>query len=188
MLEKEIKIMLSEEEYLNLMRLMQPEKTVRQVNHYYYSKACSEKRISVRVREVGNKVLLQIKLPVSSSGALAVREEIEQELSRVPDRIDKEVLKELCGIDDTAERIGSLETERSLCYMFDGVELCLDRNEYLGVVDHELEAEYTRAYPEEVIRLLNAQGIDTEKPARGKFSRFLERARQLQNEKINENY
>lgn len=186
MLEKEIKIMLSEEEYRRLMKLIGPEKTVTQVNHYYYSRACSEKRISVRVREVGGRALLQIKLPVSDSGALAVREEIEQELVSVPDRIDPELLRTLCGIDDTAIKIGSLVTERSLSYRLGGVELCLDRNEYLGAVDHELEAEYTGEYPEEVMRLLKGEGIDTDKPARGKYSRFLERAEQYG--KINENY
>lgn len=183
MLEKELKIMLSEEEYDRLIRRLRPEKTVRQVNHYYFSRACSEKRISVRVREVDGRALLQIKLPVSDSGALAVREEIEHELGCVPEEIDSELLKRLCGIGDTAVRIGSLATERALSYIFDGVELCLDRNEYLGCVDHELEAEYTGEYPEEVIALLKDEGIATEAPAKGKFTRFLERAQQRKTEK-----
>lgn len=175
MLEKEIKIMLTEEEYSRLMTIFAPAKTVTQVNHYYYSKACSEQRISVRVREVEGRALLQIKLPVSDCGTLAVREEIERGLDCVPDEISGEQLMQLCRIDDTAVKLGSLATQRALSYEFDGVELCLDKNEYLGCVDHELEAEYTGDYPEAVIERLKAEGIDTNKPAKGKYSRFLER-------------
>lgn len=176
MLEKEIKIMLGEDEFERLKAVIRPEKVITQVNHYYFSEECGRKRISVRVREVEGKCLLQVKLPVSNDGALAVREEIERELSDVPEEIGREQLKEICGVDARAVRIGSLSTERYLSYSFKDVELCLDRNEYLGMTDYELEAEYTGEYPEEVIGLLKSEGIDTERPARGKYSRFLERA------------
>ena len=78
MLEKEIKLMLSEEEYLRLKEGLDLDGEVSQVNHYYYSAECAVRRISVRVREVEGKALLQIKLPVSTEGSLAVREEIER--------------------------------------------------------------------------------------------------------------
>lgn len=173
MLEKELKIMLDKKSYERLTDKLRPEKTVRQVNHYYYSEKCGKKRISVRVREVDGKCLLQIKLPVSDEGALAVREEIERELDCVPDAVENSTLSKLCGIDDRAVRIGYLVTERALSYRFEGVELCLDKNEYLGVTDYELEAEYTGDYPTEVTDFLEAEGIDTSKSPKGKYSRFL---------------
>lgn len=178
MLEKEIKIMLDQAEYDRLTEVFAPEKVVRQVNHYYFSEKCSKKRITVRVREVEGKSLLQVKMPVSDDGALAVREEIERELDCVPDEIGREILSEICGTDDKAVRIGSLATDRALSYRFDGVEICLDRNEYLGATDYELEAEYTGEYPSEVIEFLKSEGIDTSRPAKGKYTRFLDRLKE----------
>ncbi|MBR1392444.1 MAG: CYTH domain-containing protein [Ruminococcus sp.] len=173
MLEKEIKLMLSEEEYLRLKNGLRFDGEAVQTNHYYYSAECSQRRISVRVREIDGKALLQIKLPVSTEGSLAVREELERELPSVPETVGQELLSEICGVDGEARRIGALSTLRLLSHQIENVELCLDRNEYLGITDYELEAEYTGEYPEEAIALIASFGIDTDRPAEGKYSRFL---------------
>ena len=177
MLEKEIKLMLSEEEYRRLKEGLDLDGEVSQVNHYYYSAECAVRRISVRVREVEGKALLQIKLPVSTEGSLAVREEIERELPCVPEVIDSQLLYELCSVEDSARRIGSLATLRLLSHEIENVELCLDRNEYLGITDYELEAEYTGDYPEAAANLIASFGIGTDRPAEGKYSRFLKALR-----------
>lgn len=180
MLEKEIKLMLTEEEYHRLATEFDFSSEVCQVNHYFTCPECAKKRISVRVREVGGKALLQVKLPAGGgSGALMVREERERELSEVPDRLPAEVLDEICGIRAEAVRIGSLATLRKLCYEYEGVELALDKNEYLGITDYEAEAEYTGEYPAAVIDRIAALGIDTEKEAFGKYSRFCKRLEAL---------
>ena len=182
MLEKEIKIRLSEEEYGLIEKAFGFSSEVWQVNHYYTCRECAQKRISVRVREVGGRKLLQVKLPVGGdSGSLMVREERERELSGVPDRLPAEVLEEICGINAEAVRTGSLATLRKLCYDYEGVELALDKNEYLGITDYELEAEYTGEYPSEVVARIASLGIDTEKEAFGKYSRFCERLRSMMN-------
>ena len=177
MLEKEIKILLEKDEYDLLAEKLAFDSELCQVNHYYYSAACAEKRISVRVREVGGRTLLQVKLPVSTEGSLAVREELERELDSVPERIGAELLSEICGVNEDAVRLGSLATVRRLSYQIEGVELALDRNDYLGVTDYELEAEYTGDYPEEVVSLLKGLGIPADRPMEGKYSRFLEKLR-----------
>lgn len=179
MLEKEIKVMLSEEEYALLSARLRADGEVVQTNHYYYSPECAAARISVRVREVDGRSLLQVKLPVKTEGSLAVREELERELSGVPSAIPAELLEEVCGVRDEAVRIGSLTTDRKLSYEIDGVELCLDRNDYLGITDCELEAEYTGDYPEAVDELLRELGIDAGRPCEGKYSRFCRRLSEL---------
>ena len=174
MLEKEVKIMLTEEEYERCGGLFEFGAALRQVNNYYYSPKCAERGISVRVREVGGEVLLQVKIPVSTEGSLAVREELERKLHFVPERIGPETLDEVCGVADEAVLQGSLETWRRICRL-DGVEICLDRNEYLGVTDYEIELEYTGEYPQELIDKLAAAGIAADKPQRSKLGRFLSR-------------
>ena len=175
MLEKEIKILLTKEEHDKLEKAFDFHSEIKQVNNYYRSEECAGRRISVRVREVSGKCLLQVKLPVSDKGSLAVREEIERELDCVPETIGSGLLKEICGVEAEAVLVGSLATVRKLCYDYEGIELALDENDYLGVKDYELEAEYTGEYPAALIESIKALGIDTEKPACGKYSRFLSR-------------
>ena len=175
MLEKEIKLLLTEEEFLILEKSFDFSSEVVQRNNYYRSALCAEKRISVRVREVGGKKLLQVKKPVSDEGTLAVRDETERELDSVPHVIPAKLLCEVCGVEDDALFIGAMTTKRLLCYDFENVELALDKSEYLGKVDYELEAEYTGEYPEGLIRQIAAFGIKTDRPVKGKFSRFCER-------------
>ena len=172
MLEKEVKIMLDEQEYALIEKAFGFSSEVMQVNHYYRSPSAAERRITVRVREIGGKALLQVKMPVSDKGSLAVREEKETELGSVPEYVPAELLGSICGIYENASAVGSLATLRKLCYDFEGIELALDRNEYLGVTDYELEAEYTGEYPDRLIDKLKELGIDTEKPAVGKYTRF----------------
>ncbi|MBQ7186212.1 MAG: CYTH domain-containing protein [Ruminococcus sp.] len=175
MLEKEVKILLTEKEYLILKEAFRFSAEIMQRNNYYRSEQCAEKRISVRVREAAGKCLLQVKKPVGDRGSLAVREELEREISGVPQVIPSELLKELCGVEDDAVFIGSLTTRRLLCYDHENVELALDRSEYLGCVDHELEAEYTGDYPAKLMERIAALGIDISRPAAGKYSRFCRR-------------
>ena len=179
MLEKEVKILLTEEEYRMLESNFDFSSELIQKNNYYRSVLCGEARVSVRVREAGDKKLLQIKKPVGDEGSLAVREEIEREMDSVPHIIPAELMKEVCGIEDDAILIGALTTRRLLCYDFENVELALDRSEYLGTVDYELEAEYTGEYPERLIERIKALGISTDRPAAGKFSRFCRRLAEL---------
>lgn len=174
MLEKEVKIMLSEEEYEKAAELFDFGTPQRQVNNYYYSPECAAHGISVRVREVKGEVLLQVKVPISTDGSLAVREEIERKLHFVPDRIGAETLNELVGVTDEAVLKGSLETMRRIC-VIDKTEISLDKNTYLGTVDYEIELEYEGDYPQALVDKLAEAGITADKPQKSKLGRFLKR-------------
>ena len=78
-----------------------------------------------------------------------------------------------------ADLAGSLHTQRKLCTDFDHVEICLDKSEYLGLTDYELELEYTADYPEKPLEILKNAGITQGQAVIGKYARFMERAKKL---------
>lgn len=78
-----------------------------------------------------------------------------------------------------ADLAGSLYTQRKLCTDFDYVEICLDKSEYLGLTDYELELEYTADYPEKPLEILKNAGITQGEAVIGKYARFMERAKSL---------
>ena len=141
MVENEFKIMLTEEKYRKLLSLYDFN-TIVQTNHYYDTAdlQMSEKHITVRVRTLDGKFFLQMKLPTSVNFS---RVELSRELDKLPDSISGEELKSLSGVDcPTVNRLGQLTTTRSI-WEFDGGEVDVDKSEYFGKTDYELEIEFT---------------------------------------------
>ena len=94
------------------------------------------------MRQIGEKYFLQLKAPISENGALHVKKEYEQQLDSLPEKLTAQELSQLVGRDfPAADLAGSLHTQRKLCTDFDHVEICLDKSEYLGLTDYELELE-----------------------------------------------
>lgn len=141
MTENEFKVMLTAEQYESLLELYDFEMFT-QVNHYFDTKelAMSERHITVRVRELDGKFFLQMKLPTSVSFS---RVELSRELPELPDTISGAELTELSGVEcPDVKRLGELKTTRGV-WKFDGGEIDLDRSEYFGKTDFELEIEFT---------------------------------------------
>ena len=88
---------------------------------------------------------MQVKLPAheNSSGAVS-RIELERELTSIPEFISGQELSEFSGAAGLPDvkLLGSLSTYRSV-KRFDGAEIDLDKSEYFGRTDFELEVEYT---------------------------------------------
>ena len=175
MIENEFKIMLSKEKYEQLLEIYDF-KTIVQVNHYYDTDdlQMSERHITVRVRELDGKYFLQMKLP---TGVEHSRVELEKELDRVPEILAGFVLTAVSDVDcPEVKHIGTLKTTRSV-WKFDGGELDLDRSEYFGKTDYELEIEFTdeQAARSVLAEITEKLGI---KPSSdvcmGKIRRFLE--------------
>ena len=166
-IEREIKISLTQEQYKTAEKLFQWGKIIEQTNFYYIPQRDSG-MTSIRVRQIGDRYFLQLKAPISENGALHVKKEYAQELSQ------------LVGRDfPAADLAGSLHTQRRLCTDFDHVEICLDKSEYLGLTDYELELEYTADYPEKPLEILKNAGITQGEAVIGKYARFMERAKKL---------
>ena len=172
-IEKELKVLLTKEQYNRLSREFEWEHTIEQRNHYF---RCKNTKLfsSIRVRQIGDKFFLQVKMPVSEEGALSVKKEFEKELSSVPPVILAGELKELTGADFAdAVGMGELFTLRKTA-MIGSCEVCLDKSEYLGRTDFEMELEYTGEYPTELVGRIEAFGISFDKPPVGKYARFIE--------------
>lgn len=141
MIENEFKIMLTEEQYKKLLAKYDFT-TVTQVNYYYDTGELdmSARHTTVRVRELGGNFYLQVKLPTDR--ALS-RVELSTELQELPETLSGEVLKSLAEIDfPELKMLGSLKTTRSV-WKFDGGEIDLDKSEYFGKTDYEVEIEFT---------------------------------------------
>ena len=173
-IEKEIKLLLEKDEYEKLSAYFDWDSQIPQTNHYY---RCTGKAhySSVRVRQIGDRFFLQVKMPVSEDGTLFIKKEYEKELENVPPALSAAQLKELTGADlGDAVLMGKLFTLRKTAHI-GSCEVCLDKSEYLGITDHELELEYTGEYPQEIVDKIRALGIDTERRPSGKYARFIDR-------------
>ncbi len=178
MIENEFKIMLSEAQYNAIHELYEWDTETEQVNSYYDTAdfICGKRHITVRVRSVSGKFLLQMKLPAEQVGNGAVsRIELERQLDGIPETISGDRLKALGGAElPDVSLLGTLTTFRSV-KLLQGVEIDLDRSSYFGKTDHELEIEYTDQHAAEELlsEIASKIRLDTETPAIGKIRRFL---------------
>ena len=177
MTETELKSMLTKEQYdiINAVFNWDDEKT--QINSYYISPDNILKKhgITFRVRTINDEHIIQIKKHSGRNGALQISEESEFPIKSIPDEFREDEVFKYCGIKVQASLIGDLKTIRKSVFFADGVEVCLDKSEYLGTTDYEIEIEYTSSIPQELLDILYNEGVTFDKPCIGKFSRFMNR-------------
>ena len=84
MIEKEIKILLSKEQYEKIEKVFSWKKKFTQINFYYgdLEKIDENGELTVRVRQNGDNYKLQIKKPVVYDEALHIKEEYERDSKR----------------------------------------------------------------------------------------------------------
>ena len=145
MIENEFKIMLDFERYEKLLAMYEWGEVIEQTNHYYDNDSLllSELHITCRVREIAGKYFLQMKFPGAAEYS---RIELEEPLGSLPEEIDAD---KACrphphghNVLPVVKRLGALKTTRNV-YRFDGGEIDLDKSEYFGKTDYELEIEFT---------------------------------------------
>ena len=135
MLEFEKKILLSKNEYDLLRQSLFTSEPKTQVNYYYDTDGylLNKNGITCRIREVDGKYTTTIKEHRLDWPDLSV--ENSKTTSDVYDDsslVEKGLLLQ-----------GHLSTRRISLYPFEGIEISLDENAYLGDNDYELEIEYT---------------------------------------------
>lgn len=178
MIENEFKIMLTEAQYNAIHAMYSWDSEKQQVNSYYDSAdlECSARHITVRVRSVSGRYYLQMKLPAEQVGNGAVsRIELEQQLDSIPQSLNSETLKKLSGAElPEVNLLGTLTTFRSVKKV-PGAEIDLDRSDYFGKTDYELEVEYTDESAAEAIiaQITSSVPLDRNAPVTGKIRRFL---------------
>ncbi|MBR0365260.1 MAG: CYTH domain-containing protein [Clostridia bacterium] len=175
MLETELKCMLDEGVYKRLEAEFEWDKVFEQVNSYYSDPFGLLKKngITLRVRTTDGINKIQVKKHKNADSPLQIAEEAEFDTDAIPDRFDAADVLAMTGTDTEASLLGSLATLRHSLMYCDGVEICLDKNDYLDMTDYEIEIEYTKEIPPELIDRLKTAGVEFTAPAVGKCSRFM---------------
>lgn len=176
MIEKEVKILLSEAQYELVKSLFNWDSQAIQTNYYYGDINTVEynSELTIRIRDKKGSKKLQIKKPVRYDEALHVKEEFEKPVDTIPDMISNEELREMVGMDyPDVSLLGTLETLRFTCNWNENTEICLDTSKYFENTDYELEVEFKEELPAEIIERLQEHGIVPEKKVNGKFARFM---------------
>lgn len=143
MLEYEKKILLTQEEFDCLSKSMNFCNICHQTNHYYddANNSYHSKGTTLRIREKNGKFAAQIKM------------------HGCPHKdCSKEYSTEVENTNDTSffgsriiEYKGSLSTYRSIAKPTNNISVMLDKNDYLGYTDYELEIEYDSDAEDEAI-------------------------------------
>ncbi len=174
--EKEYKVMLSLEEYNDILNQFDWESYIRQCNYYYDSKTfwAETYGYTIRIREINGSITLQIKSPNTSRKAYKSRTEHETAINHIPEYLYTAGLQPIKDKSNRPERLdllGCLETERYIKHLSDDIVVFLDRNKYYDVVDYEIEVEFSNDNkPAE--GLLLGLGLKPSKSP-GKYTRFV---------------
>ena len=175
MLETEYKSLLTESEYNKIAAHFNWDSVKEQVNHYYCDadKVLAKNRVMFRVRVKDGNSVIQVKLHKNAGSPLQICEETEYPVNGVPEAIaDGE---KYTGIKaGELKNIGCTVTLRHSKMWDNQTEICLDKTEYLGITDYEIEIEYTgEEIPEKLSTELTALGVEYRKASVGKYTRFL---------------
>ena len=167
-IEKEAKMLLSEEEFAALCSLRDFAVTT-QINHYYQGNA----NCAVRIREFPDSGKLLFTLKERIPGG---HREYEKEIpeNNFLDPYVQEVLQQF-GLDEPLY-LGDLLTVRHL-YRGKSGEICLDEDHYLGITDYEFEFELYDADSgsyEEGFAFLKEAGLNYRENRISKLKRFLD--------------
>ncbi|MFR0872263.1 MAG: CYTH domain-containing protein [Oscillospiraceae bacterium] len=148
MIENEFKIMLSKEQYDAIHTFYSWDTEVEQVNWYYDSESgeLSGRHITCRVRTLGGRFYLQVKLPAheNSSGAVSRIELGAATSIRIHIRSGAFRIQRRGWTSRCKAALGSLSTYRSV-KRFDGAEIDLDKSEYFGRTDSSLKSVHRRS-------------------------------------------
>ena len=175
MIEKELKILLTKEQFVCLVKQFEWDQIRTQVNYYYTdnNNYIKNSGITIRVRECNNTIALQLKVPVSEQGAIHMKQEIETFINEIPQKIDGDFLSKLCSVSlPDVSLAGFMVTERYIYKWSNDIEICLDKNKYLDVEDYEIEIEYKGNIDESIFDFLNKNNIEIKDDVKGKCGRF----------------
>lgn len=177
MLETELKAMLTLDEYNTIKNMFDWDSSKEQINSYYTDAngALKSNGITMRIRTKDGVNKIQIKKHLEKKSALQVSEETEYEIDSVCENFTSLEVFKMTGVSADVSLLGSLVTLRNSHIFCEGVEICLDKSRYLGVTDYEIEIEYTKEIPKQLLNMLSDIGIEFDKKTPGKYSRFINR-------------
>lgn len=175
MIERELKKIIKQDEYKSLLSVFAWSEIKNQTNFYYdVFPPNDNEKITVRIRTINGQNKLQIKCALQNSDK--ERLEFEEEVPEISPFISSGRIKSLSGFHyDDVFLIGALVTQRNIYNWNSSIIVCLDKNEYLGTTDYELEIEYKDNVESDLLLLLSTYGITFNTKQQGKFSRYINR-------------
>ena len=141
--ETEYKFLVSEEQFNKYFTFFGKKygqaSTKLQVNYYYDTEdnMLNKNDVTVRIRQERDKLKWQIKRHSRKYGALFLSDEYSGNIAKLPQSLTVDGIKEKLFLK------GSLLTERKEISFGIGGKLCFDFSMFWGVVDYEIEVEYS---------------------------------------------
>ncbi len=182
MIEQEYKELLTKEQFHELLKEFSPDNSVVQTNHYFADSegVLSERKTTVRVREIGSKYKLQVKMPISEEKGLHVKKEYEEKIPQLPEMFEGERISKIIKHEvGDCHLLGSLTTERHKYQWDKDTEICLDKSSYLDTEDYEIEVEYSGDFDNKLKDVLAKHYVSFEHECKGKYSRFVAKKEEL---------
>ncbi|MCL2610614.1 MAG: CYTH domain-containing protein, partial [Defluviitaleaceae bacterium] len=101
LIEKELKALISEEKYNEILTYFTWDKAITHTNNYYLDEKRILKKagVSIRVREIGNEYLLQIKTTVLRNRGLHIKNEYQEKFNCLPNAIKSKKIYDITGIE-----------------------------------------------------------------------------------------
>lgn len=177
--ENEYKFLVSNQIFHDTLSVVQKEckliAAITQINYYYDDSQLSlnANRITIRVRQIGDKLLLQEKHHKTSNSFFVVSQETEKTIAALPNFI-------FCENENIMARIkGSLVTQRKSFFVDNGIRIDFDENWYLGICDYEIELEFSKAVSDDVYQWVDSLHLVKGVGVVGKSTRFFDQLRRL---------
>lgn len=175
-IEKEYKILVTQEQFEELLKEYPEAVFQKQVNTYYDTKdfTIRNNHGAMRIREVKDTCIFTLKKH-TSEGVLEYEIVVNENSIAV---FEQDEIKELLSSLDVHDTIIPLTTLTTYRAMIDTgyAELCFDYNEYGSIKDYEIEYEYKKAHDGRSIfnQLLSKVNLHYEKNCTSKIQRALD--------------
>ncbi|MEW9700442.1 CYTH domain-containing protein [Paenibacillus sp. SI8] len=186
MLEREIKQLLTEEEYLKILGSEDLQNSSKhhhmQINYYYDTDdyQLHQQGITLRVRQKGAKLSLEMKTPFEVRDGYKVKKEETKRMDQLKSVIWLAQEFDSAPIQVEVRLIQPLITERTHFQISEHIQVDLDKNSYLGLVDYELEIEFDEGHEQEALHLFQILCPNRiAQPSGGKNSRFFQQYFQM---------
>lgn len=140
--ERELKILLTQDQYHQLLETYHFQKPIKQVNTYFdYRDELKNSGSALRIRSLKDQNLLTLKRPLDAITKKEYEYPVpDNNLDQVPENIWKQI-KQYVPEKSQLQPIATFTTYRSLLITDQG-EFCLDKNVFSNKIDYELEYEY----------------------------------------------
>ncbi len=176
-MERELKCLVSKEQYDQIIKSYDFSKSWIQINTYYdtTSKQVKKQNAAVRIRTIGSKKIFTLKIRKDKLTHFEYEKEISTD--KIDNINDPEVLSWLqkLNLSEPLKKTVVIQTERRI-YRTKEAELCADYNIFNDIHDYEIEYEVKKPhdYIETFNKILSKIEKEYVENSKSKYKRFLE--------------